>query len=319
MRYKDTPRKAGAGIVVQGMSDSCPLDYRYDPRVLARPAEIIAETLYVAGGLYGNRFALDTILELCEKEQSPVTLVFNGDFNWFNTDPDGFVAINHLVSQHRAIRGNVETELARDGESADCGCDYPEWVESAVVERSNQIFARLKTVARRLPDVQQRLRALPMNLVADIGGVRIGIVHGDAVSLAGWSFSQEALCENNSAILDWFAAANVTLFACTHTCLPVLQGIGTGMIANNGAAGMPNFRDSRFGLLTRISIFRGEGSVLNARLGRLYVDLLPIRYDHERWLEEFLRNWPPGSPAHESYFDRIVRGPNYTIAQALRV
>ena len=41
----------------------CPVDYRYAPSALARPAEFSAEILYVVGGLYGNLAALDPFPE----------------------------------------------------------------------------------------------------------------------------------------------------------------------------------------------------------------------------------------------------------------
>jgi hypothetical protein len=65
----------------------------------------------VIGGLYGNLPALDAIEAMCAREQQPVTLCFNGDFNWFNVDDAGFPDINERVLRHDAILGNVEAEL----------------------------------------------------------------------------------------------------------------------------------------------------------------------------------------------------------------
>ena len=48
-----------------------------------------------------------------------------------------------------------------------------------------------------------------------------------------------------------------------------------------------------------------------------YVALLPVRYDVGRWHAAFLAQWPPGSPAWRSYFDRIARGPAFRPEQAL--
>ena len=172
---------------------SCPLHYRYAPSVFAREAELCADTLYVVGGLYGNRQALATLLRMFTAEHGSKALVFNGDFNWFNTDAPGFEAINSEVRRHRAIRGNVETELAGEDSGADCGCAYPESVPEADVVRSNQIFDELRTTALRFPAIRQHLGNLPMHLVAQIGAARIGIVHSDAQSLAGWGFDVSAL------------------------------------------------------------------------------------------------------------------------------
>ncbi|MCK7500655.1 MAG: hypothetical protein MZW92_68400 [Comamonadaceae bacterium] len=71
----------------------------------------------MVGGLYGNERALDTVEALAAAERGPVTIVFNGDFNWFNVDSAAFRRINERVLGHAALLGNVEYELAHgDGE-----------------------------------------------------------------------------------------------------------------------------------------------------------------------------------------------------------
>ena len=87
------------------------------------------------GGLYGNGQALRTILKMQDDERRagrPVSLVFNGDFNWFNVDARGFREINETVLQHIAIQGNVEAEIGAPSENG-CGCNYPDYVDSAIV------------------------------------------------------------------------------------------------------------------------------------------------------------------------------------------
>ena len=295
---------------------NCPLPYRYSPEVFRRAPEIEAETLYVIGGLYGNPFALDAIFELAAQESPAPTLVFNGDFNWFDVDPGGFAALNARVLEHVALRGNVETELANDADEAGCGCAYPEYVGDADVARSNAILGRLRETARGFPALRRRLGGLPMHAVAAVAGARIGIVHGDAWSLAGWRFSQETLADE---VLDRaFDAANVDVFASSHTCLPVTYRASAGVIANNGAAGMPNFRGTRHGLLTRISTAERADALYGGRFGAIVVETLAVRYDHERWLAQFDRLWPAGSAAAVSYRKRITDGPAYGLAQAVR-
>ncbi|MDX1432697.1 MAG: hypothetical protein R3286_09635 [Gammaproteobacteria bacterium] len=304
----------------------CPVDYRYAPSTLDRPADLNAETLYVIGGLYGNPFALDAVLSLRDTEQGSPLLVFNGDFNWFNVGASEFARINESVLAHAATRGNVETELARSNAQAGCGCAYPEWVEDDVVEHSNAIMLRLRLAADAHPSLTGRLAGLPMYAVADVGGVRIAVVHGDAESLAGWGFSQEALRDSArlAAVAGHFAEARVRVFACTHTCLPVCQTLqlpcGPCVVINNGAAGMPNFRDTRFGLVTRISVRPpDEGmSLFGAVVDGVHVDALAVRYDHDAWCAAFVALWPPGSPGYVSYYDRLVNGPDFTLAQAVR-
>jgi hypothetical protein len=94
-------------------------------------------------------------------------------------------------------------------------------------------------------------------LVLPRRATRVGVVHGDAESLAGWRFDIDALDDPKEQAwrAEAFAKAEVDIFASTHTCLPAMRRFdldGEKLVANNGAAGMPNARGSRFGILTRI-------------------------------------------------------------------
>ena len=311
---------AGQAVITRSggfpMSDvagrSCPLRYRYGAEAIARSPVREAETLYVVGGLYGNLPALAAIETLAADEAGPVTLCFNGDFNWFNVDDAGFAAINAGVQAQHAILGNVEAELGVAGAVAGCGCAYPDHVDAAIVERSNRIHARLKATAWRHPAVVEQLAALPMFARYQIGDCRIGIVHGDADSLAGWRFDRAALDdpENRPWLSDTFRRAAVDVFASTHTCLPALRQFAgpraAGVVINNGAAGMPNFNGRRSGVVTRIGTVASPHPILYGTVvGATHVDALEVPYDAEAWERAFLTNWPAGSDAYQSYFRRI--------------
>jgi hypothetical protein len=293
----------------------CPADYRYSPKVFDREPELVAETLYVVGGLYGNVEALERVLEMASDEPAPVTLAFNGDFHWFDVAARDFDLVSRTVLAHAAIRGNVETEISTEDSGAGCGCAYPLDVSDAEVHRSNEILERLRETARALPAWRRRLEALPMNLVARVGETRVGIVHGDAASLAGWGFAHDRLAD--PAHERWvdcaFRDARVDIFASTHTCLPALRAFRNGVVANNGAAGMPNHAGTRFGLVTRISRepYRGPESLRGLKHAHAHVDALRVDYDHARWMQRFLASWPEGSAAHASYHDRMVDGPRF--------
>ncbi len=301
---------------------SCPLHYRYAPRDFARAADLRADILYVIGGLYGNVPALEAVLALAAQERA--TLAFNGDFNWFNIDDAAFRAINSAVLRHHALRGNVETEIAGDDATAGCGCAYPDDVAADDVERSNRIIVSLRDTARRHADLRARLNALPMHRVAEVGGTRVAIVHGDLESLAGWSLGAAALAsvDTKNSVQKQILTANCPIVASTHTCLPAALAFdgaaGPGAVINNGAAGMPNFRDTHYGVITRIS--RHAATLVrplhSMRIGNVHVEALPLHYDHARWLREFRRNWPPGSPAEVSYYRRIAHGPAYGLHDA---
>jgi hypothetical protein len=303
----------------------CPLRYRYGANAIGRTELRPAQTLYVVGGLYGNIPALDTLKAMVRAEAGPSTLCFNGDFNWFNVADRDFVEINDRVLAHDAILGNVEAEFDTPDDDAGCGCAYPESVDLGIVARSNQIHRQLKATASRHRALLDRIAPLPMFARYQVADCRIGVVHGDADSLAGWRFDVRALGDVHT--LPWlqsaFADAGVDLFASTHTCLPALRRFefGTGQegwVLNNGAAGMPNFAGDLSGLCTRIATTPSPHPVLHeVRVAGAHVALLPVPFDAGRWRTEFLAQWPPGSPAWHSYFERIARGPAFTASQAL--
>jgi len=300
---------------------TCPISYRHGAAALAAQAAFQVETLWVAGGLYGNRFALERLLELYEAEPGAKALVFNGDFHWFDHDPEEFARVNRGVLAHLATRGNVETELAAPSTQAGCGCAYPEWVDDGTVERSNRILERLRIAALADPAQCEALARLPMHLVAEVAGERVAVVHGDAESLAGWEFSQERLATGPGAAAAAAAlsAADARIFASSHTCLPVLQGFDdVGVIVNNGAAGMPNFAGTQYGLATRVSLAPHAKALYRTRIGPLHVEAIPIDYDAPAWRAAFLAQWPEGSDAHASYWRRIKFGPRYGMDLALR-
>ena len=298
---------------------ACPRHYRYAASVFTREPTLEAESIFVAGGLYGNVHALDVVLELARSEGA--TLVFDGDFNWFNVDAEGFSAINGAVLQHVALRGNVETEIARpDDIGAGCGCAYPETIDDGVVRRSNEILSALRRTAAA---AGARLAGLPMHLVAAVGGLRIGLVHGDASALAGWRFDVHMLDDaaNRAWLRDIRMRSQVDVFASTHTCLAALRHVdapaGALTVINNGAAGMPNFSGAQFGLISRIATHKSPcDPVYGTSRDGVFIDALAVPYDTAAFVGRFLKRWPAGSPAHASYFRRIIDGPDHAVASA---
>ncbi len=301
----------------------CPMDYRYTPGDLAVTPVTATDTLYVVGGLYGNPFALTEAQKLLDTENAQC--IFNGDFNWFNCSDDDFVSLNNTVLKHDCIRGNVETELARRPFDGGCGCGYPDSVADDVVDWSNNIIARLNATARNHETLQSDLQALPMSKRYQVGDSAVQVIHGDCRSLAGWSLSREALSNPATETLKDIAACNADIIACTHTCEPIattLSSAATGAqkdiaIINNGAAGMPNFNHDLFGLVTRISTTPAPtAAVYGTELDGVYIDAIALRFDQEAFLQWFVEHWPPGTPAHQSYFTRLSSGANTNLAEA---
>ena len=317
----------------------CPLAYRYEPEALAQPSRLEADTLLVIGGLYGNPAALGAVLERAGRERAGATIVFNGDFHWLDVDPGDFQTISEAVLSRHAIKGNVEAELA-SSEDGGCGCAYPAYVDDAVVERSNQIITRLRATAARFTGLVRRLGGLPSHMTVSVGGERVGIVHGDPGSLAGWGLALEAMEPGDPAVRertgwsgepttsarvgDWFRRAEVTVLASTHTGLPYAQDFMVAgrprLVVNNGAAGMGNFAGTTFGVMTRLSSQPEPpaDSLYGSTVGGVRCDAVPVRFDASRWTARFLAQWPPGSPGHDAYFARITSGTPLRHEQAAR-
>ncbi len=295
---------------------TCPLDYRTEAAMLAGMPTLAAQTLYVVGGLYGNRFALDAIEALAAREPGPVAIVFNGDAHWFDAAPEPFAMLEKRLARFPAIRGNVETELGRERPSGTgCGCAYPETVDQAIVDRSNAIMERLQSAAAQWPAAGARFRALPPMMRAQVGEARVGIVHGDPTSIAGWGFSRESL--DDPRVRGWigqlFEAADVDIFASTHTCGAAMRRFDAAgapkLVANNGSAGLGTFAGSTAGLITRIGEKPSPHEAFyEARLLDAHVAALPVPFDLTAFLAEFDAIWPEGSPAALSYRARILGG-----------
>jgi hypothetical protein len=208
------------------------------------------------------------------------------------------------------------------------------------VERSNAIMVRLRSTARRFPDLVDDLDRLPRYLVAEVGGRRVGIVHGDPESISGWGLALEAMEPADAAVrgevgwrgapttlarvADWFDRAGVDVFASTHTGLPYAQDYRTSarhrLVINNGTAGLGNFAGTTYGVLTRLSTspVPPPDSLYGIALGSLRCDALPVRFDLARFEASFLTAWPSGSPAHQAYFIRMHRGTSLKLRQAAR-
>lgn len=298
----------------------CPPHYHYGARALATAPAFSTETLIVAGGLYGNPEAIAALETLAAAEGAD--LVFNGDFHWFDSEPGTFDAIQQRVLTHRAIAGNVEAELAVPS-GAGCGCAYPSRVDDTAVSQANMIMQQLQGTA--MPAQREQLARLPYHATAEVGGYRIALIHGDPDSLAGWGLDVNALGPGSDTseeqLRSWFRQADADVFACSHTCLPHALTLGVDgkrrAIINNGAAGMPNFGGDHRGIVTRIATTSSPHALYRASLSGLAVEAVALDYDRGAWLERFERWWPPGSPAHRAYYERLTRGPAFQLAQAL--
>lgn len=347
---------------------ACPVDYRIAPDAFAGEPEVVADVLYVVGGLYGNPFAAQAIDALVASEQiaaagadeddvskstnanhganpgantgpipsvnpcasqsstsSPsapinVNVVLNGDIHWFDKTAENFADIERRIGKYIPLVGNVEAELRRqDDIGVGCGCAYPDCTSDDSVARSNRIHKMLSFALESDPGLKRLLENRPSTLLASVAGKRIAITHGDEKLLGGWDNSREALQDIlRQDEVDTFMADNdLDVFTTTHTCAPAAIKLARGVVVNNGAAGLPNFAGEDFGLCIRIATCPREDSLFECELDGLFIQAIPVRYDHTAYLKWFDGLWPETSAAAISYRSRIVDGAEDRIRDSL--
>lgn len=304
---------------------ACPVDYHLSESIFAADSQVSCDTLYVVGGLYGNPFALDAIEEMVAAEEAAgrdVLVVLNGDIHWFDKTAENFLALERRLDRPRWIPlvGNVEAELRRQEDiGVGCGCAYPACTSDASVSRSNRIHRMLSIAVHEHPECKEPLIGRAAAMTVDVAGEKVGITHGDEKLIGGWGCSRDSLQDplRQDELSQFMDRNGIGVFATTHTCAAVGIELEHGLMINNGAAGLPNFEGQRFGILTRIAATPAGESVFGARRGDLYVDAVPVRYDHDAYLAWFDELWARLSPAAISYRGRIVNGDAARISEAL--
>ena len=301
---------------------ACPIDYHLNPKIFTDDPQVSCNTLYVVGGLYGNPFALDAIEAMAASEVEEPLVVLNGDIHWFDKTADNFLAIETRIDRERWIPlvGNVEAELRRQTDiGVGCGCAYPSCTSDASVSRSNRIHRMLSIAVHERPECKEPLIGRPAAMTVDVAGTKVGITHGDEKLIGGWDCSRDSLQDplRQDELSQFMKQAGIQVFATTHTCAAVGIELEHGLMINNGAAGLPNFEGQHFGIVTRIATTPAVESVFGARWGNLYIDAVPVRYDHDAYVKWFDELWEPLSPAAVSYRGRIVNGDSARISEAL--
>ncbi len=303
---------------------ACPADYRITPDAFAGAPQRDCDVLYVVGGLYGNPFALAAVDDLVagEDADADVLVVLNGDMHWFDKTAENFESLEDCVAEagYVPLVGNVEVELRRrEDVGVGCGCAYPDCTSDDAVSRSNRIHKMLSRALDERPELKERLQGRPATMTVGVAGRKVGITHGDEKLIGGWDCSREALQDvmRQDEVDTFMAGADIDVLATTHTCAPAALRLARGAVANNGSAGLPNFEGQHYGLLIRIAETPHPDALFGAELDGLYVQAVPVRYDHDAYLAWFDDLWDECSPAAVSYRGRIVDGPDDHLADSL--
>lgn len=307
---------------------ACPIDYRLDQSVWSEEPseENTFDTLLVVGGMYGNPFAGEEIHRMYEREcellgeDGKVGVILNGDMHWFDRTAEEFAKIEELAEGFIPLIGNVEAEVRRPLDvGVGCGCAYPDCTDDASVSRSNRIHHMMRAAVQAVPELVAKLEGRPAHMVASVKGCKVGITHGDEKLLGGWDCAIEQMEDvlRQAELSDFMQDNGIDIFATTHTCAAVAMKLAAGVFINNGAAGLPTFKGQQFGVLTRISGTPCEDAIYRAEYKGVYIEAVPVRYDHDAYVEWFDGLWKHNSPAEISYRGRILNGPDCYIETAV--
>lgn len=185
--------------------------------------------LLVCGGAYGNLQALEALAVF--QAQAGIAdshVIHTGDSVAYCADTEA--ATQFIASRGwRAIKGNVEEQIAAGAQ--DCGCGFEEG--SACDVASARWYAH--AVATLSPSSKAWMAGLPSHLTFQISGLRVCVVHGSVNQTN--RFMWASLPEADFAVeLD---ASGADLVIAGHTGIPFTRFIGERCWHNSGALGMP--------------------------------------------------------------------------------
>lgn len=222
----------------------------------------LAGPLLVGGGAYGNLEALRAFARLADDLAiAPGNVIHTGDVAAYCADPEGCIDLLRARGW-RAIRGNVEAQLAR--RAGDCDCGF------APGSACDALAARWYAHADRAVGGEARrwLATLPDNLRFTLAGRSFLVVHGSPSQVNRFMFASRPGAEFLSEI-D-LAASDAVIAG--HTGIPFTRTFGERLWANAGAIGLPANDGTPRVWALHIEPAR-EGLVLSH---------LPFTYDHRK-------------------------------------
>ena len=150
----------------------CPLDYRYSPAVFDRAPEIVRRhALRGRRALRQPRGARAPSSDGRAPSPAAARSCSTATSTGSTRAPAGLPqSIARRRSRIARCAATSRPRSRAEDSGAGCGCAYPVDVSDAVVSRSNEILERAaRRPRRRFPTLRERLAALPMHLVAQVG------------------------------------------------------------------------------------------------------------------------------------------------------
>lgn len=196
---------------------------------MAQQAESLHQTLLFFGGPYSNLQALTAMRTIAEElALPPSSIICTGDIVAYCAQPaETIEAIREWGIQ--VIAGNVERQLAED--AGDCGCNF---IKGSTCDRlSAQWYAFANS---QVTSVQRDwMRARPSTLTLNIGGRKIGVVHGSQANISEFLY-QSSPWEQKRPNFD---NLNCDIIVGGHCGVPFIESRGEKLWVNAGVIGMP--------------------------------------------------------------------------------
>jgi len=213
----------------------------------------------IFGDIHANLPALEAVLQDIEG-RGLTNLYCLGDLVGYGTFPNEVVEIIR-ARQIPTLMGNYDQGVGNN--SDDCGCAYKTPEARALGDRSIA-WSNAHTSAEN----KAFLRALPMQIPLQLGGLRVVLVHGSPRKINEYLYADRP----DSSFERLLDLVEADVMVCGHTHLPYHKVLPSGRhVINAGSVGKPKDHDPRAGYV-----------VLRAADKQLAVEFVRVDYDIER-------------------------------------
>lgn len=181
------------------------------------------------GGPYSNLQALLAMRSIADQlAVPPQSVICTGDMVAYCAQPRDTVALIRDWGI-QVVAGNVELQLA--AEKDDCGCNFNKGSVCDLLSAHWYAFAN----AQITPEQRAWMRSLPTFLKLEVGGRKIGVVHGSRSSVSEFIFRSTSWDRK----LPNFKDLDCDVIVGGHCGIPFLDETGDRLWVNAGVIGMP--------------------------------------------------------------------------------
>lgn len=187
------------------------------------------DELLICGGAYGNLEALEALLARARALGIPPgRIIHTGDAAAYAAD-GAAVAARLAASGVHCLQGNVEQQLAEDGD--DCGCGFAEGSSCDALSASWYGHARATVPA----ELRAWMGQLPLTMSFTLQGKSFLVVHGAVRRINRFMFASH----DEARFQRELARTHCQGVIAGHSGLPFTRSLGGRVWHNSGALGLP--------------------------------------------------------------------------------